>query len=201
MPGSWRGSFVADAPPEPLVERLAETFTRTEGDLRAVYAALFASPEMWAPEARSAKTRKPFELAASALRTTGASYDGSPQLVGRIERLGEPLYRCQPPTGYKDTADAWVSTGALVSRINFGSNCAGRSGREDGPLGRSRRRLARRQEGGDALSAALLHRAPSAARGHHPGRAEEDDAVDYKELRRRSCRRRGAAHGRRVPKR
>jgi uncharacterized protein (DUF1800 family) len=30
-----------------------------------------------------------------------------------------PLYQCQPPTGYKDTADAWVNTGALVGRMNF----------------------------------------------------------------------------------
>ena len=39
--------------------------------------------------------------------------------------LGEPLYQCQPPTGYKDTADAWVNTGALVGRMNFGLALAG----------------------------------------------------------------------------
>jgi hypothetical protein len=26
---------------------------------------------------------------------------------------------CQPPTGYDDTAVTWVSSGALVTRINF----------------------------------------------------------------------------------
>jgi uncharacterized protein (DUF1800 family) len=177
--------FVSDAPPQALVDRLAETFTRTDGELRAVYAALFASPEMWAAETRTAKTRKPFELAASALRTTGASYDGSPQLVGRIERLGEPLYRCQPPTGYKDTADAWVSTGALVSRINFGIDLA--AGKIQGV-----QMDARPLAGGgspddsealvDALSAALLHRAPSAGtRATILAALKKDDAVDYQE--------------------
>jgi uncharacterized protein (DUF1800 family) len=177
--------FVSDAPPQALVDRLTETFTRTDGDLRAVYAALFASPEMWAPEARTAKTKKPFELAASALRATGASYDGSPQLVGRIERLGEPLYRCQPPTGYKDTADAWVSTGALVSRINFGIDLA--AGKIQGV-----KMDARPLAGGgspddsealvDALSMALLHRAPSAGtRSTILAALKKDDAVDYQE--------------------
>jgi uncharacterized protein (DUF1800 family) len=33
--------------------------------------------------------------------------------------MGEPLYLCQPPTGYSDTAEAWVNTGALVARLNF----------------------------------------------------------------------------------
>jgi len=34
-------------------------------------------------------------------------------------QIGEPLYGCQPPTGYKDTADAWVNSGALLNRMNF----------------------------------------------------------------------------------
>jgi uncharacterized protein (DUF1800 family) len=177
--------FVADAPPQALVERLAETFTRTDGDLRAVYAALFASPEMWAPEARTAKTRKPFELAASALRATGARYDGSPQLVGRIERLGEPLYRCQPPTGYKDTADAWVSTGALVSRINFGIDLAAgkiRGVQMDANALAGGRSPDDSEALVDALSAALLHRAPSAGtRATILAALKKDDAVDYQE--------------------
>ena len=43
--------------------------------------------------------------------------DGRP-LVRTLQQLGMPLYQCQPPTGYKDTADAWVNTGALVARMN-----------------------------------------------------------------------------------
>jgi len=45
--------------------------------------------------------------------------DAPTPLVGWVERIGEPLYRCQPPTGYKDDAATWVNTGALLSRLNF----------------------------------------------------------------------------------
>ena len=40
-------------------------------------------------------------------------------LVREMQQLGMPLYMCQPPTGYKDTGDAWINTGALVSRMNL----------------------------------------------------------------------------------
>jgi uncharacterized protein (DUF1800 family) len=36
-----------------------------------------------------------------------------------------PLYLCQPPTGYADRADAWVNTGALLNRMNFGVQLVG----------------------------------------------------------------------------
>ncbi|HEU4405671.1 MAG TPA: DUF1800 domain-containing protein [Polyangiaceae bacterium] len=117
--------FVADEPPPELVERLADAFAESDGRLAAVYAELFRSPEFWAEGARGAKTKTPFEFAASALRALGASYDGGPGLVRRVEQLGEPLYRCQPPTGFADTADAWVNAGALINRLNFGLDAAG----------------------------------------------------------------------------
>ena len=147
--------FVSDSPPKALVDDLAATFTSTDGDLRAVYRKLFASPAFWADEAYDAKVKKPFELAASAVRAAGATYDGSPALVKRVAKLGEPLYECQPPTGYKDTSDAWVNAGGLVNRINFGLDLgAGRirgvkvdvqalsSGTPDGDLGASVDRIA-----------------------------------------------------------
>ncbi len=117
--------FVADAPPPALVERLAATFLRTDGDLAAVYGELFRSPEFWADEARGAKTKTPFEFAASSLRALGAGYEGGPALGRRVEQLGEPLYRCQPPTGFSDSAEAWVNAGALINRLNFGLDVAG----------------------------------------------------------------------------
>jgi hypothetical protein len=117
--------FVADTPPPALVDRLAETFQKTGGELSAVYAELFRSPEFWADEARGAKTKTPFEFAASSLRALGANYDGGPALPRRLEQLGEPLYRCQPPTGFSDTAEAWVNAGSLINRLNFGLDVAG----------------------------------------------------------------------------
>ncbi len=112
--------FVSDDPPKALVDTLASTFTSTDGDLRAVYRKLFTSDAFWAEEAYDAKVKKPLDLAVSAIRAAGATYDGSPALVRRVAKLGEPLYGCPPPTGYKDTADVWVNAGSLVNRINFG---------------------------------------------------------------------------------
>jgi uncharacterized protein (DUF1800 family) len=40
-------------------------------------------------------------------------------LVQWTSRIGQPLYQCEPPTGYSDQADAWVNTGALLTRMNF----------------------------------------------------------------------------------
>jgi uncharacterized protein (DUF1800 family) len=79
---------------------------------------LLTSKEFLAPEARRAKVKTPFEFVISALRTTGADVDDARLLVRTVQQLGMPLYQCQPPTGYRDTADAWINTGALVNRMN-----------------------------------------------------------------------------------
>ena len=111
--------FVSDTPPAALVDRLAARFTATRGDLREVMRTLLASPEFLAPDSFSAKTKTPFEFVASAVRATNLALTDARPLVRSLQELGMPLYQCQPPTGYKDTADAWVNTGALVARMNF----------------------------------------------------------------------------------
>jgi uncharacterized protein (DUF1800 family) len=118
--------FVADEPSPTLVARVAAAFTRSDGDLRSVYAAIFTSPEFWSDAAYRAKTKTPLEIAASALRTLGGSVDVSQAapLARQVALMGQPLYKCQPPTGYADTAEAWVSAGMLVNRIAFGGALA-----------------------------------------------------------------------------
>jgi uncharacterized protein (DUF1800 family) len=111
--------FVSDVPPASLVDRLAARFTDTHGDLRAVMTLLLASPEFLAPASYRAKVKTPFEFVVSAVRATGAQPADTRMLIKAVQDLGMPLYQCQPPTGYKDTADAWTNTGALVSRVNF----------------------------------------------------------------------------------
>ncbi len=111
--------FVSDAPPAHLVDRLAGRFTETQGDLRAVMTLLLASPEFLAPASYRAKIKTPFEFVVSAVRATGAQFADTRMLAKAAHDLGMPLYQCQPPTGYKDTADAWANTGALVNRMNF----------------------------------------------------------------------------------
>jgi uncharacterized protein (DUF1800 family) len=117
--------FVSDTPPPGLVTRVAARFRDTNGDLREVTRAILSSPEFLSPAAFNAKVKTPFEFVASAVRATGADVQDALPLVRNLQQLGMPLYQCQPPTGYKDTADAWVNTGALVSRMNFATRLAG----------------------------------------------------------------------------
>ena len=117
--------FVSDTPPPALVERVAARFRDTDGDLREVMRTILTSPEFLAPDAYRAKVKTPFEFIASALRATGAEVQDARPLVRELQQLGMPLYMCQPPTGYKDTGDAWVNTGALVSRMNLALRLAG----------------------------------------------------------------------------
>jgi uncharacterized protein (DUF1800 family) len=111
--------FVSDTPPPTLVDRAAKRFRETDGDLREVTRTILTSPEFLSPDAYRAKVKTPFEFVVSALRASGADIADAKPLVRELQQLGMPLYMCQPPTGYKDTADAWVNTGALVSRMNF----------------------------------------------------------------------------------
>jgi uncharacterized protein (DUF1800 family) len=111
--------FVSDNPPDALVERMAQTYKSTDGDIRAVLHTMIYSPEFWSADAYRAKIKTPFELVASAARATGAQSDLPLALVQWTGRIGEPLYQCQPPTGYSDKADAWVNTGALLNRLNY----------------------------------------------------------------------------------
>jgi uncharacterized protein (DUF1800 family) len=111
--------FVSDRPPASIVDKAAKTFTTTNGNLRAVVRTIVTSPEFFAPEAYRAKVKTPFEFVVSALRATNADVRIATPLVRALAGLGMPLYLCQPPTGYDETADRWVSSGALVNRMNF----------------------------------------------------------------------------------
>ena len=117
--------FVSDNPPAPLVARMAKTFESSDGDIRAVMHTMIYSPEFWSREAYRAKIKTPFELVVSAVRALGADVDTAMPMVQWVGRIGEPLYQCQPPTGYADNAEAWVNTGALLNRLNFSLTLAG----------------------------------------------------------------------------
>ncbi len=119
--------FVMDNPPPALVDRVAATFSRSDGDIRETLKTIFFSPEFNSPEAYRAKVKRPFELAISAIRTLGAETNGGPQLHQWIARMGEPLYGFQTPNGYSDTAESWVNTGGLLERLNFGLTMASNS--------------------------------------------------------------------------
>lgn len=116
--------FVSDEPPASLVDRLAKDFLESRGDLGLVMRTLVQSPEFWSAEARGSKIKSPFELVASSLRALEVRIVHPRPIVEWIGRMGQPLYAYQAPTGYPDRADAWVNTGSLLHRMNFGLELA-----------------------------------------------------------------------------
>jgi uncharacterized protein (DUF1800 family) len=110
--------FVSDTPPATLVDRAAARFRDTHGDLREVIRTILMAPEFYGEGAYRAKVKSPFEFLVSTLRATGAEVNNAAPLVRALHQLGMPLYLCQPPTGYGDSAETWLNAGALVSRMN-----------------------------------------------------------------------------------
>ena len=111
--------FVADDPPESLVNRMAATFLSKDGDLRAVLKTMFDSPEFWSRGAYRSKIKSPFEMVASALRAMDAEVDFTSGLNNQLNQLGEPLYRKAEPTGYSNSSQEWLNSAGLLARMNF----------------------------------------------------------------------------------
>ena len=144
--------FVADAPPDALVERVAAAFSASQGDLKTTYRAIFSAPEFASEGAYRAKIKSPFEFSVSAVRALGGAVqivaseraefrllaiggaslnnnvNGNNPALKRLSKrplateiaaMGQPLFSCQPPTGYAEDSRKWVSSSALVARLNF----------------------------------------------------------------------------------
>ena len=111
--------FVSDEPPVNLVKHVADVYRKSDGDIRDMMRAILTSSEFNSPASIGAKTKTPFEYVASAIRSLDGSTDGSRQVAQAIARMGQPLYQCQPPAGYPDRGDQWMSNGAVLERLNF----------------------------------------------------------------------------------
>ena len=111
--------FVSDNPPPSLVNKMAQTFLKTDGDIKAVLSAMFHAPEFWSPAVYRAKVKTPIEFVSSALRASNANVLNPLPLVQAMGRLGMPIYGMQTPNGYSWKQDDWVSSNALISRMNF----------------------------------------------------------------------------------
>ena len=110
--------FVADDPPDGCVDAAAAAWERSDGDLREVLRAIFRSPDFWAPQHVRSKVKTPLEFTASAVRAVGGIPDSTPRLAQVVARLGQPLYLQPVPTGYPETQEDWVNSGALLNRMN-----------------------------------------------------------------------------------
>ena len=112
--------FVSDNPPPTLIDAMSKSYLRSDGDIRQVLETMFHSREFWAPEAYRARVKTPFEFVVSSLRATQAEVTDPQPLLATLNKMGEQLYGCQPPTGYSTKSDVWVNSAALLDRMNFG---------------------------------------------------------------------------------
>ncbi len=119
--------FVSDTAPSALVQRLAQTFVDTQGDLRLVMRSLLQSPEFWAGENRLFKT--PLDFAVSSLTAVQDSMGGSATAAPDRRRIGltlaflnetgQPMHSWQTPDGYRFDAATWMVPEALTRRADF----------------------------------------------------------------------------------
>lgn len=114
--------FVADDPPQSLIDRMAKTFLTKNGDIREVMKTMLTSKEFWSEGAYRAKIKTPFEMVVSAARALDANVDNGFALANQIGNLGQPLYRKEEPAGYSNLNSDWVSSAALLARMNFSLN-------------------------------------------------------------------------------
>ncbi|WFP63088.1 DUF1800 family protein [Mesorhizobium sp. WSM4904] len=110
--------FLADDPSPQSVAHLAEVFTKTDGDLRALALALVDQPEAWSMPLT--KLRSPFDYVVAVRRAIGASAGNEPQRTLRwLRALGEPLWQPPGPNGFSDRTDNWASAEGLKTRLDI----------------------------------------------------------------------------------
>ncbi len=118
---SWKlcRYLVCDDPPTELVDEVTEVFVDSKGDLSEVYEAIIFSDAFMDAANYRAKFRTPFEFVVASLRATDAQVTSFGGTRESLRRMGQPVYRCVDPTGYSDTAEAWLDPGVLVYRWDF----------------------------------------------------------------------------------
>lgn len=112
--------FVNDNPSEALVSKMAKTFEEKNGLISEVLLTMLSSHEFWSKEAVREKTKSPFELAISAVRSLNADIRQPFQLNNWISKMGQKVYYYQAPTGFPDNGQYWINSGSLLNRMNFG---------------------------------------------------------------------------------
>lgn len=112
--------FISDNPPQTVIDDAAAVFLRTDGDIREVVRSIITSNEFYSQRAFRSKVKSPFEVVVSAMRAMNAEPDSTPRTALAVAYLGQPIYGHQAPNGYPETGDAWMNTGSILNRINFG---------------------------------------------------------------------------------
>ncbi len=112
--------FVSDNPPQTLIDKMAASFTKNDGDIKDVLITMVSSPEFWQKDAMREKTKSPLELTISAVRALDANVEAPFMLYQWISKMGQKLYYYQAPTGFPDKGQYWINTGSLLNRMKFG---------------------------------------------------------------------------------
>ncbi|HEV2540146.1 MAG TPA: DUF1800 domain-containing protein [Frateuria sp.] len=109
--------FVADTPPPALVERMAQTFQHSDGDIAQVLRTMFSSPELIA--ARGGKFKDPTQFVVSAVRfvADGRPVDDASPIARWLAQLGEPLFGRPTPDGWPLDGASWSSAGQMTERF------------------------------------------------------------------------------------
>jgi uncharacterized protein (DUF1800 family) len=132
--------FVSDTPPPAMVDRMAQTYLETHGEIRQVILTMINSPEFFTAATYRTKLKTPQDFVVSAVRAAGSEVNSTAGVQEAIADLGMPVYGMQTPNGYSMKAEAWNSTSQLVSRMNFAmalatNRIAGLRTNPDGLLG------------------------------------------------------------------
>lgn len=112
--------FVSDNPPQSLVDKMAASFIQNDGDIKEVLKTMVIAPEFWQKDALREKTKSPFELTISAVRSLDAKVEMPFMLYQWVSKMGQKLYYYQAPTGFPDKGQYWINTGSLLYRMKFG---------------------------------------------------------------------------------
>ncbi|HEX9892948.1 MAG TPA: DUF1800 domain-containing protein [Gemmatimonadales bacterium] len=116
--GKLCARFVSDLMPDGCTDAAVAAWKRSQGDIREVLRAIVRSPDFWAPATVGSKVKTPMEFLVSAVRAVAGQPDSTPRLAQQLVRLGQPLYLQAVPTGYPETQEDWVNSGALLTRMN-----------------------------------------------------------------------------------
>ena len=109
--------LVGDAPPPELLQTLARTFERTDGDIAAVLQTLFDAPAFRASLGRRLRDPVHYVLAGLRLAHGDAVLPSAEPALGWLQRLAEPLYGRATPDGYPLDSTAWSGSGQMATRF------------------------------------------------------------------------------------
>jgi uncharacterized protein (DUF1800 family) len=116
--------FVADDPPPALVARLADVFTRTDGDLKALATALVDSDDAW--KAPLSKMRSPYEFLVASGRLLVQIPNDPGRYLTALNALGQPLWAPAGPNGFPDSNAAWAAPEGMKLRLDISAQIASR---------------------------------------------------------------------------